>query len=76
MLRYSLGTLLVAVLFVAVACAALVHPTPLWSQTIFTATVVLEADVAGNPSATSVPTSCRINVDLPAPVVPMTRIVR
>ena len=41
MLRYSLGTLLAAVLLAAVGCAALVNPTPLWSQLVFTATVVL-----------------------------------
>jgi hypothetical protein len=41
MLRYSLGALLVAVLVVAVGCAALVNPTPLWSQIVFTSTLVL-----------------------------------
>jgi hypothetical protein len=41
MLRFSLGSLLAAVLVVAVGCAALVHPTPLWSQIVFTATLVL-----------------------------------
>jgi hypothetical protein len=41
MLRYSLGALLCAVLFVAVACAALANPIPLWSQIVFTATAVL-----------------------------------
>ena len=40
MLRYSLGALLGAVLLAAVGCAALVNPTPLWSQITFTATVV------------------------------------
>jgi hypothetical protein len=48
MLRYSLGALLGAVLVASVGCAALVNPTPLWSQIVFTATVVwlLGASVA------------------------------
>ncbi len=41
MLRYSLGGLLVAVLAVSVGCAALVNPSPLWSQIVFTGTVVI-----------------------------------
>jgi hypothetical protein len=48
MLRYSLGALLGAVLVASVGCAALVNPTPLWSQIVFTAVVVwlLSATVA------------------------------
>jgi hypothetical protein len=40
MLRYSLGALLSAVLAASVGCAALVNPTPLWSQIVFTSAVV------------------------------------
>jgi hypothetical protein len=36
----------------------------------------LDADVAGNASPELVPISWRMSVDLPAPVVPITRIVR
>jgi hypothetical protein len=48
MLRYSLAALLAAVVVVSVGCAAITHPTPLWSQIVFTATVVvlLAASVA------------------------------
>jgi hypothetical protein len=41
MLRYSLAALLIAIVVVSVGCAAITHPTPLWSQIVFTAAVVL-----------------------------------
>ena len=39
MIRFSLATLLLAVLFAAIGCAALVNANDLWRQTIVTATV-------------------------------------
>jgi hypothetical protein len=41
MMRYSLAALLIAVVVVSVGCAAITHPTPLWSQIVFTATIVV-----------------------------------
>jgi hypothetical protein len=41
MLRFSLTTLLLLMLFACVGCAALVHATELWRQTIVTVTVVI-----------------------------------
>ena len=34
MLRFSLGTLLLVVLLIAVGCAAITHPTLVWSQVV------------------------------------------
>jgi hypothetical protein len=54
MLRYSLAAMLIAVVVVSVGCAAITHPTPLWSQIVFTGVVVLllaatVAAVVGGP---------------------------
>jgi hypothetical protein len=54
MLRYSLAGLLIAIVVVSVGCAAITHPTPLWSQIVFTAVVVMllaatTAAIVGGP---------------------------
>ena len=41
MLRFSLATLLLVVLFVAIGCAALVNATEIWRQAIVTLTIVV-----------------------------------